>query len=549
MRGGTRGGRDRSRRRVGWLGWAALLGVVGCEEPRKVSHEPEPLTPADVRGQSAAEEREARRSSATDLAPAPLRPGLPLIGQPGKDADGYPTQFVDRAQLRSQLYHARYEDLDRHFTAFQEAFERDPRHEYWAMDAADAFASAEPELGEALDAWVAASPSSFAAYLARGTHRTRLAYALRGARSARDTPAEDFAALKPALAGALEDLARALELRPGLVAASRVLIQARLLGGGPAERAAAIERATSACPACFQVRVTSIFALAPRWGGSYEEMGKLALAARAELNPRFRLLPGYIDLDKARRLRTEKRYPQAIEALAPACALGEHWEFLQLRGALRRSNGELAAARADLARALALRPGIAGTHFERALLEFDEKAWEAAGLELLAGLRLDPTAADGRALHGPVVQGLIHQGWSQHLEGQVAEAVRVLDLAIELDPSNAQAHQRRTVVLGGGRRPDAARVAAMQALFAERPDDLLVLRQLDYALAFAREDFERIDGLWTAYLARHPDEGRAFLERGGARRHLDRPEDSRADLWRACQLGFSEGCALALREQ
>lgn len=48
--------------------------------------------------------------------------------------------------------------------------------------------------------------------------------------------------------------------------------------------------------------------------------------------------------------------------------------------------------------------------------------------------------------------------------------------------------------------------------------------------------------MWTAYLARHPNEGRAYLERGGANFHLGKRAEARADAAKACELGVSEGC-------
>jgi Flp pilus assembly protein TadD len=74
------------------------------------------------------------------------------------------------------------------------------------------------------------------------------------------------------------------------------------------------------------------------------------------------------------------------------------------------------------------------------------------------------------------------------------------------------------------------------------PDDLRALQQLDYALA-RRGEFQRIVDLYTAYLARHPQDGQAYLERGGAYFHLRRLPEARADARTACELGVSEGCA------
>ena len=516
-----------------------IISLVAVFVVRQYLDRPTTKDPAD--------EREKRQFPVTQIAPAALRSGQPLLGRPGKDQDGYPTQYVDQALLRSLLYHARYSELDAHFASFQDAFEWDQRFEYWPMDAADAFYSSEPELGLRLDAWIEASRNSFGAYLARGSHRLSLAWAMRGHKWASETSAESFREMEQVLKGAIQDFSHALELRPKLIAAVRRLIDAGRLGGEDAMQAKLIDRAVTLCPSCFEVRVAALIGLQPRWGGSYKKMLMLAEAAPAELNPRLRLLAGYIDLDQANLLLIEKKYPEALASVERACEQGEHWQFLVERANVLQRLNKNEEALTDLDRAALLRPGSAHVHFERAWVLARLDRYEASGLELLTGLRIDPSSRRGRQLFPSAVKGLIYEAWQHYEKGRESDAVRVLDLAIELDQSNDDATQRRTFILGGGSKPDLARVQLLEARHREAPDDLFTLRQLDYALTFATRDFQRIDALWTAYLERHPDEGRALVERGGTRRHLGRAAESIEDYRRACELGFSEGCALSKR--
>lgn len=65
---------------------------------------------------------------------------------------------------------------------------------------------------------------------------------------------------------------------------------------------------------------------------------------------------------------------------------------------------------------------------------------------------------------------------------------------------------------------------------------------LDYALSKEKR-FEEIAQMWTAYLARQPDVGRAYMERAGTFVQLGRQRDAIADLEKACELGITEGCA------
>ena len=121
--------------------------------------------------------------------------------------------------LRSLLRAKRYADLTRHFEDFQAAFESNPRNEYWPTDAADAFSTADPELLPQLDAWVMASPDSFAPHLARGAYWVDAGYARRGARWASETHQSNFEAMEDAHQRAMANLEKALEICPKLVAA------------------------------------------------------------------------------------------------------------------------------------------------------------------------------------------------------------------------------------------------------------------------------------------------------------------------------------------
>lgn len=396
--------------------------------------------------------RAERQTAAATIALAPLRLGTPLLGPVGVDSGGYPTQYVDRAALRSLLSHGKYTELTRYFEEFQTAFEADPRKEYWPIDAGDAFASAEPELSPGLDAWVAATPKSFAPYLARGRYRISVAYARRGAAFASSTPVGGFAEMEAALIQAVPDLDRALELRPKLVAAMR----AKLIGrrGGQDGRAIA-ERAIAVCPSCLQVRIAYIYELTPRWGGSHEAMARFAKERLDPSNPRLKILAGYVDYDKAQLLILDKKPKDALVAIERACAVGEHWEFLKERGSIKERLRDFDGAMKDLDRALALRPGEPAVILQRASAQLGMKRWEAGSRDLLTGLRIVPTDPLAHHLINSAVAGLIYEGWAHHTAGRRDDALRVYDLAAELAPRNVEVQSRRKTIVAAKAQADA----------------------------------------------------------------------------------------------
>lgn len=488
---------------------------------------------------SPAQARAARQEAVVVISPAPLPTALPLKGPEGRDADGYPLRYVDRPALRSLLHHHRFAELTKYVEELQSEFEADPRKEYWPVDAGLAFESSEPELAAALDAWVAATPTSFAPWFARGNHWSAVGWVRRGAKYANETDPGDLRSMSDAFDTAARDLEKAVVMRPKLVAALRQMMRNDMANGVAGGRA--LERALAACGECFLPRVSRMFGLMPRWGGSYDAMLAFAGSSPVARNPRLRLLAGYVDFDHAVMASVAKKPADALVAIDRACALGDHWEFLIERSRIRRHLDEdVPLALADVNRADALRPSYPKVLFERAQVERKLGHWEGAGRDLFAGLRLDPTDDDSRVTRAHVVENLITQGTTYTAQGQRDDALRVLELAQELAPGYSKlnrAHEQ--AVVAGLKTTDD--IAALEKRAAASPDDFRIRQQLDYVLVKHR-DHTRIAAMWTEYIERHPEDGRAFLERGGTWGNLGDNGKSLADFTQACDLGVSAGC-------
>jgi tetratricopeptide (TPR) repeat protein len=474
---------------------------------------------------------------------------LPLLGEDGTDAYGWPRRYVDRVALRALLFRDRFAELTRAVEGLQDAFEQDQSRERWPDDAADALGTAEKKILPKLDAWVAASPESFAPYLARGTHWVHAAYARRGSKWANDTADSDFAAMNDALAHAIPDLERALKLRPGLVVAMNKLINAsRLMPGGRKAAARLIDSAIRSCPTCFLVDLAYLQTLVPRWGGSYGQMRSYAQRRAKPKNPRSALLLGVIDIDKAAEPDRERRYKDALAHVERACKRGEYWKFIVERADLELAMSETDKALADLDRAMALRPGHPEVLFARARALGVAKRYEDAGRDLRAGIAVDPVHWRVRSgtnrLLSSVVQGLMVAGWDRYLKGDREGAIRDYDLAVELDPGNHEVQGRRETIIWDRKTDSATLTTKLAVAQNDPPDDFRALQQLDYQLA--REGrFGPIVGLWTKFLEKHPNHGPAYLERGGTYFRMGKRAESLADARKACDLGVSEGCVRA----
>lgn len=532
------------RTTVRWPAFVAagvfLIGVVGAacfflmrDQTPVASYVPR--TPAA----SASAARAERASVVADVAPAPLPTALPLLGGEGVDADGYPKAYVDGPALRALLWQAKFADLDRWFAEFQDAFEKDPRKEYWPLDAAETFGSAEEMIEPRLDAWVHASPDSFAPWLARAAHRLARGIAMRGMASAKNTPRSNFDEMEKLLDLFFDDAKRAVDLRPKLVAAMRLQIRACNQTSRHRERDAIFENAISLCPACFQIRVAEMIGLTPRWGGSAAEMRGSAARCDASLNPRCRYLEGFVDWDIA---SLERDPDKALAAIDRALSHGEYSFFLVERAEILGRKKDWSGADDACQKAKRQRPGDPDLVATCLASLWGLGRHEDAARDLLAILRRDPTNDDARSVYAGISNNVAWVAGEQKKQGHVEDALRTYELALDLAPNNPGLIFTRSELKYG----PAKDVPALESNVAKNPDDLRAHQALDYTLAKLGK-FDRVIEIWTAYLGRHPDDARALHERSGAYYHLKRWPECRADLQRACDFGISEACGQLTR--
>ena len=475
-----------------------------------------------------------------DVAPGHAT-GPTLIGPRGTDPAGYPLQYVDRPLLRTLLLREQYGELTRRLEELERAYEKDWHAEYQVWDALQALAVPEIAVKPKLDAWVAQPGRSWVPHLVRGLYGVKLGYAQRGTAYADKTAPEDLRTMARTMAAADEDLEHAVSLEPRLVWARRAQIQAALAVGDDKRLRATYALAEKICPLCFGPRVSYILALRPRWSGSHEEMLEFAQSQRG--NPRFKLLAGFIDLDRSEVAASEQKMDEALAAADRACAVGESAGFLVNRGKLRKKS-DPSRALVDLDRALALAPGEPAVLFARAEVLFEVKRYTDAGRDLLAAIRSDPVDPDARRLRPYVIKGLLYETGQHHKAGRRAEALASMTLASELDPQNREVQGRLAGLVSARTVSGQVTLAELKKKAETSPDDLATLQEYDYALA-RQGKFQEVIDLWTGYLRRHPEDGRAYFERGGAFFQSGRAKEAGDDARRACDLGLNAACARA----
>lgn len=137
------------------------------------------------------------------------------------------------------------------------------------------------------------------------------------------------------------------------------------------------------------------------------------------------------------------------------------------------------------------------------------------------------------------------EGVAHARAGRTEEALVALDRAHTLEPTNDEVlYWRARVRLQAGDTERAIEDARAALIF--NPDRYASYVLLD-RLLLPKADFAGIVEAWTRYLARHPEDGRAWLERAGAHRYAGHQAEADADLREACARAVDEACRLLQR--
>jgi len=336
-------------------------------------------------------------------------------------------------------------------------------------------------------------------------------------------------------AKATRELDAALKLEPKLLAAHVALIDIGRSGSGPEADArvdAHFAAATDLCPHCVSPRIAFAWSRAPRWGGTVPAMKdatKSSAAERAD-NPRLTLVAGLVDLDLCRHLAEKDDVDAALRACKKAGALPQ---AMCTRARILNRHDRSAEALPVLDAALRLDPQHRECLRERERARRTVKDYVAAAEDLLVARRLDPADTDLEPVIIWTIKRLRYDAFEAAKAGKTELEHRLRALADAIRP-------------GAGALPDVAdnqAIIELELRVADAPDDFELRLELDKALV-AHRRFDDIVRMWDGFIADHPQHGRAWQERGGAKWHAGDHSGAIADTKRACDLGQDEACRI-----
>jgi len=367
------------------------------------------------------------------------------------------------AELRLKLLRHDWDGLEQAISLRQLRGDEESQVESRYVFAFDAFVSGDSALQPHLDSWVASSPSSAVARVARGLYFVQMAAAAKPRDEMQPKRASDREISRwVALASA--DADAALRLDPSDFMAHVIRLGMIPLEWRGTETRDAYEAALRLRPSTLHARALYLEQLTPRFDNPPSRMVRFADSAqrRVTVNPRLRVLRGMSAFEHARELAVRERHDSAIVEFTHALVYGDYWQFRYERGMEYYRMDSLTKALIDLNRALAERPGHVPSLVGRALT-FAHLAREREG-----------SARDD----------LMHRA---------DEDVRVAALLDSRDPDvrgllNGSAPPGGWVMAGAVSAPPQSSVMPAPPSELDRPQDLLVLRQLLLDGNFGRLD-------------------------------------------------------------
>ena len=257
-----------------------------------------------------------------------------------------PPAIAARLELLALLRGRRFDELTRRVEAAQAAFEADPSREEQLAQVWDTFTTTDPSIGALLEAWAAAS-DSYAPLVALGIHHRHSGWTIRESRSIPARVSRERA--KPHFDQARSRLHRALEVHPRLAVAFECLINLEKSEPAIAESRRLADEAARVCPSCIGPSFEHLFALTPRWGGSYEQMKQYLadLAPRIAKFPRLAVLRGAPAWDRGASGQYGRDHEAELRSYDEALRYGDYWQYRRFRGAALYRLGRFGEALAD----------------------------------------------------------------------------------------------------------------------------------------------------------------------------------------------------------
>jgi len=462
-----------------------------------------------------------------------------LIGIDDKHTKTLPNSII--LNTRQLLKDEKFELLNQAIADAQKDVESDISTErnllvrFWAFEIND------ENYGKLIDKWKQATPNEYQPFLAKAKYNTAKGWRLRGSKWASETSDEQMDAMQHHYLLALEELKTALSINDHSLIAYHQLIAITRILGSPKESAKVLIKGLDKFPASYYLRSRYLNYLLPRWGGSYEQMQSFIDDAQqsVSLNPRLAILQNSILLDKADNHRRTRAYNLAEQLYVEALKYGDDHALFYDRGINNFKRKKYSDAIENYTQAIKIYAENADFYYRRSKAYSEIKQWDNAVDDLIRANLLQPNDKSTQEMIKWVTNTLSFDAYQANKTGNTKQAIEYTNIGLRLMPNNPKLYNRRAQALVSMNQRTLATKDSKKSIELD-PNNIDYYLTLDWVLA-KQNDWNQIIEYWDKFIKLHPNNGRAYVERGGAYYRSGDLETAIQNAKKSADLGNPEG--------
>ncbi len=453
-------------------------------------------------------------------------------------------------KVRTLLQQKNYQELNDLLKLAQITAVKDVSTEENLIDLYQSFGLTTKAFGQSLNEWVNAYPASYQPFLARAYYYQTMGWDVRGTKWGSETSDEQKTTMDSYFSKARADIEKALNRNSASLMAYILLIQDTYATSDFKALDSAYEKGLKISPASYELRRRYIRRLRPRWGGSLEKMIAVVVESEALIakNSELLNLASWILEEVAESQYNNGNYTLARETLAEglskiktasvqngfANVKTDHYIFYkQGRAEMQLDNYQAALNFFDLA--IEGNQNRADYYYERSKAQESLKNYAKSTSDLMIALGINPSTKKYQTFKKRLIHNLNVESYNAKHNVKLTQALRFVNLAIQLDPNNIKSLRRRSYVYIAKRQIRQAKQDMDKAIELD-PTDYDSYKGMDDVLLQQRR-FKDIAAYWGKYIALKPDDSRAFFERAGTHYHMKRIDLAVKDARQAVKLG------------
>ncbi len=306
----------------------------------------------------------------------------------------YPDDYPNKLNIIKLLQENKIEELEQGFNKLQSGYEDGKYDEMHIYHAFSAFSNTDPEHKTIFDNWIKTYPESSSAFLAKAYYYHSVGFHSRGYQLITDTSQKKIASMQESFKIAIENALKSLELNKNNIPAYALLISIQMHLGSKSYLTELYNNALKIDPATYIIRYRYMFALQPKWGGSFEKITQVIEEAKKYYshNPRLKSLEGFIDYAYSADPRSrfdDENYTKRLAFLEKAISKGDHFYYYLTRSLYNSHLKNYEQAKNDLDKADKLSPQNPETLVYRCKANLELKLLDKALADCNTAIKLD----------------------------------------------------------------------------------------------------------------------------------------------------------------